>query len=194
VRLAAGRNLAAAGGDFVVVATGPGGPSKVTIVHDANSNLLLSDNLGAAESFLPFGAGWRGGVYVAMGDVGSPSTNPELIVSKGPGGLPSVAIFSDANLNGLYADDGGPASTFLAYDAKYRGGVRVAYSRLSSANVGQSGEVIVTPVSGALSGEVFKSKTNTGEIAAGDAPLGEFFPFGPFYNRGSSAAFDGNGI
>jgi hypothetical protein len=129
-----------------------------------------------------------------LGDVGSPSTNPELIVGKGAGGSPTVAIFSDANLNGLYADDGGPASTFLAYGANFRGGVRVAYSRLSSANVGQSGEVIVTPGSGYLSGEIFKSKTNTGEIAAGDAPLGEFFPFGPFYNRGSFAAFDGNGI
>jgi hypothetical protein len=193
VRLAAGRNLAAAGGDFVVLATGPGTASKVTIVRDANSNLLLSDNLATAESFAPFGPAWKNGIYVALGDAGSPSTNPELIVSKGPGGSPTVAIFSDSNLNGLYADDGGPASTFLAYDASFRGGVQVAYSRLSSANVGQSGEVVVTPVTGIVSGEVFKSKTNTGEIQAGDAPFGEFFPFGPFFGHGFTAAFGGNG-
>jgi hypothetical protein len=195
VRLAAGRNLAAAGGDFVVAATGPGGTSRVTIVKDTNNDLVLSDNLAAAETFAPFEKSWTRGIYVAVGDVGSPSTNPEIIVSKGAGGAPSVEIFSDANFNGKYADDGGPASSFLAYDASFRGGVQVAYSRLSSANVGQSGEVMVSPGSGAqLPVEVFKTKTNVGEIQAGDPPLAEFFAFGPLFTKGYFASFAGNGI
>src|SRR5262249_18045628 len=115
--------------------------------------------------------------------------------SRGPGGPPQVLIFSDKNLNGKYADDGGPASTFLAYDASYRGGVRVAYSRVTSANVGQSGEVIVAPGIGALLPvEIFKTKSNTGEIQSGDPYLSDFFPFTPLNSRGDWVAFGGNGV
>ena len=60
---------------------------------------------------------------------------------------------------------------------QYKGGVNVAVSRLSSANVGQSGEIIVAPASNAnplLPVEVFKSPTNTGEVAMGDAPIATF--------------------
>jgi hypothetical protein len=192
VQMAASRNLAAAGGDFLVMAPGHGRSSCV-ILNDTSGNLLLSDNLATAEKLDPFGKGWAGGISVAVGDVGSPSTNPELIFGMGPGGPPRVSIFSDTNLNGVYGDDGGAASSFLAYGAGYRGGVRVAYSRLSSANVGQSGEVVVAAGGGHLPVEVFKSKTNIGEIKAGDAPLATFFPFGFTYTKGEFVAFGGNG-
>ena len=196
VRVAAGRNLAAAGGDFVVAAPGPGGSPEVAVIKDANNDLRLSDNLATAERFMPVEKKWKGGLSVAIGDVGSPSTNPELIFGRGKGGLPQVIIFSDTNLNGLFADDGGPTSTFLAYDSKYTGGVNVAYSRLSSANVGQSGEIIVAPASRSkylLPVEVFKSTTNTGEVAMGDAAKATFFPFG-LLKDSFFAAFGGNGV
>ena len=177
VNVAAGRNLAAAGGDFLVLAPAHG-KASCEIAKDANSNFLLSDDLATAEKLDPFGKHWAGGITVAVGDVGSPSTNPELIFGMGPGGPPRVTIFSDKNLNGTYGDDGGPVSSFLAYNSHYRGGVRVAYSRLSPANVGQSGEVVVAPGGGNLPVEVFKSLTNTGEIMDGDATLATIFPFG----------------
>jgi hypothetical protein len=196
VRVAAGRNLAAAGGDFTVAAPGPGGSPQVVVMKDANNDLRLSDDLANAERFLPVEKNWKGGLTVAVGDVGSPSTNPELIFGRGKGGLPQVVIFTDANLNGKYADDNGPASTFLAYNTKYKGGVNVAVSRLSSANVGQSGEIIVSAPSDAnlsLPIEVFKSPTNTGEVLMGTPPIASFtfFPGGVFKN-GYFTAFGGN--
>jgi hypothetical protein len=258
VRVAAGRNLAAAGGDLVAFAEGPGGNPRVTIVKDANSNYKLSDNLtlsaaiaaspngaseagstvtitttaahnfvagemvtiagvgvggyngtfkitlttattftytaattgltpsgggtaAAADSFDVFGGTWSGGLFVALGDAGSPSTNPELIVSADAGGGPRVVIYSDSNLNGKYADEPGPVSSFYAYDPSYTGGVRVAYSRLSSANVGASGEVIVAPGAapgfGGLPVEVLKTKSNTGEIGNLSDALALLYPF-----------------
>jgi hypothetical protein len=192
VRPAAGRNLTAFGGDFLALATGPGITARVMILRDSNNNLAYSDNLGTREVFLPFGTAWTGGIYVAMGNVGSPSTNPELIVSRDAGGNSRVLIFSDSNLDGFYSDDGGPAGSFLAYSG-FTGGVRVAYSRLSSANFGQVGEVIVMPVSTARPIKIFKSQTNTGEILNGDPPLAQFFLFGGNYIHGYFAAFGGNG-
>jgi hypothetical protein len=192
VRLTAGRNLAAAGGDFLVLATGPGITARVMILKDSNSNLAVSDNLGTREVFLPTGPTWKGGLFVAMGDAGSPSTNPELIVSRDAGGSSRVLIFSDTNLNGHFSDDS-PAGSFLAYNPGFTGGVRVAYSRLSSANVGQSGEVIVMPVSTARPVKIFKTPTNTGEILDGEPPLAQFFPLGPSFIHGYFAAFGGNG-
>ena len=90
MHIAAGRNLAAAGGDFVVAAPGPGGSPEVAVLNDANNDLRLSDDLATAERFLPVEKKWKGGLSVAVGDVGSPSTNPELIFGRGKGGLPQV--------------------------------------------------------------------------------------------------------
>src|SRR5262249_23720419 len=158
--------------------TGPGITARVMIIKDSNNNLAYSDNLGTREVFLPFGTGWTGGLNVAMGNVGSPSTNPELIVSRDAGGNSRVLIFSDSNFDGFYSDAGGPASSFLAYDPGFTGGVRVAYSRLSPSNFGQVGEVIVMPVSSPRSVKIFRSQINTGEILDGDPPLAQVFPLG----------------
>jgi hypothetical protein len=195
VRLAAGRNLAAAGSDFVAFAPGPGAQPQVTVLQDKNNDLRLSDDLVSAEYVPVFEKTWKGGLFVALGDIGSPSTNPELIVSKDAGGKPEVAIFSDANLNGKYGDDGGPVSSFFVYGLGFKGGVRVLYSRLSAANVGQSGELMVAPGSGSLLPvKVFKTKLNTGEIQPGDPPISQFFPLGPGFTHGCFVSFAGNGI
>ena len=194
VRPAAGRNLLVFGSDFLALATGPGIAARMMIVKDSNNNLAYSDNLGTREVFLPFGTGWTGGLNVAIGNVGSPSTNPELIVSRDAGANSRVLIFSDSNFDGFYSDDGGPASSFLAYDPGFTGGVRVAYSRLSPTNFGQVGEVIVMPVSTARPVKIFRSQINTGEILDGDPPLAQFFPLGGNFIHGYFAAFGGNGV
>src|SRR5262249_38045826 len=147
---------------------------------------------------LPVEKKWKGGLTVAVGDVGSPSTNPELIFGRGKGGLPQGIIYSDANLNGKFADDNGPASTFLAQSTNDKRGGKGAAPRISSANVGQSGEIIVAPASNAnvlLPMEVFKATTNTGEVTMGIAPIAtfSFFP-GGLFKRGYFVAFGGNGI
>jgi hypothetical protein len=195
VRVAAGRNLAAAGGDLVAFAAGPGGGPRVVIAKDTNSDYRLSDDLPKAESFYAFEQTWHGGLFVAFGDVGSPSTNPELIVSAGAGGGPRVVIYSDSNLNGKYADQA-PVSSFYAFDQNYTGGVRVAYSRLSSANVGGSGELLVGLGSSPFTVpvEVLKTPSNTGEIQSANSPLDLFYPFGIDYGDGYWVAYGGNGL
>lgn len=195
VRIAAGRNLVAGAiSDFVVAAPGPGGLPTVVVLRDSNNDFRLSDNLAAAQRFMPVEQSWRGGLFVAVGDVGSPSANAELIFGRGPGGPPEVIIFSDTNNNGNYTDDG-PASRFLAYDASFHGGVRVAASRLSPAALNLQGDLVVAPASGAgalLPVEVFKA-ANDAEVGPTDAPLAEDFPFGPTFSHGYFLAFGGNG-
>jgi hypothetical protein len=194
VRIAAGRNLTAGAlSDFVVAAPGPGGSPQVCILRDSNNDLRLSDNLATAEKLFPVEKTWMGGLFVAVGDVGSPSANAELIFGRGPGGKPQVVIFSDKNNNGKYGDDGGAASSFLAYDASFIGGVRVAASRLSPAAVNLQGEITVAAGGGALLPvEVFKAANNA-EVQDGDLPIAEFFPFSPIFGHGSFVAFGGNG-
>jgi hypothetical protein len=194
VRIAAGRNLTGGAiSDFLVTAPGPGHTPKVNIIRDNNNNLLLSDDLASREIIFPFAKTWMGGVNVGVGDVGSPSANAELIFGKDAGGVPAVAIFTDANNNNKFGDDGGPVSTFLAYPASFRGGVRVAASRLSPAAVNLQGEFIVAPGAGSPEPvEVFKA-ANNGEVGPSDSPIASFFPFGPSYLNGFSVAFGGNG-
>lgn len=193
VRIAASRNLTGGGiSDFLVLATGPGTRARVRIVKDSNNNFAFSDNLATAESMLPVGSAWTGGLFVAMGDVGSPSANAELIVSRDAGSTPRVWIFADTNNNNFYTDDHGAASTFLAYNSSYRGAVHVAYTRLSPAAVNLQAELTVSPGSGRLPVEVFKSAPNA-EIDQTTMPKAAFFPFGPAFSAGYFVAFGGNG-
>jgi hypothetical protein len=193
VRVAASRNLTAGAiSDSVVLATGPGTRARLRIVKDSNKNFALSDNLATAESMLPVGNTWTGGLFVAVGDVGSPSANAELIVSRDAGSTPRVWIFADTNNNGFYTDDGGAASTFLAYGSSYRGAVHLAYTRMSPAAVNLQAELTVSPGSGRSPVKVFKAANNA-EIGATTAPLASFFPFGPTFAAGYFVAFGGNG-
>ncbi|MDY3563725.1 autotransporter-associated beta strand repeat-containing protein [Gemmata sp. JC673] len=67
-------------------------------------------------SFLSFD-GFAGGVFVATGDVNGDGVD-DIVVSADAGAAPHVKVFSGA--------DGSLLRSFLAYDAGFRGGVRVA--------------------------------------------------------------------
>jgi len=193
VRVAASRNLTAgAVSDSVALTTGPGIVSRVVILNDSNNNFALSDNLATREVLFPGGHSYKGGFFVAVGDVGSPSANAELIVSKDAGNPPRVYIFADTNGNGKYGDDVGPVASFLAFGASYRGGVRVAYSRLSPPAANLQAELMVAPAFGRSPVKVFKA-VNNGEIQPTTSPLAQFFPFGPNFTHGYFIAFGGNG-
>jgi hypothetical protein len=196
VRLAAGRNLTAGAiGDFVVAVPGPGGGPRVDVLKDANGNGLLSDDVANRESFFALDPGFRGGLFVAVGDIGSPSANAEISIGAAAGGGPRVDIFTDANNNGMFSDDGGPVSSFFAYPVSFSGGVRLAASRLSPAANNLPGELVTAPGSSlALPVQVFKSKTTNGFIEPGDTPLAQFSPFGAGFTNGDFVAFAGNGI
>lgn len=100
-------------GDELIAGAGPGASSRVQIF--AENGLLL-------RSFLAYGAGFKGGVYVAAGDVDNDG-RADVITGAGSGGGPHVEVFS-----GL---DGKLLKSFFAYGSGFQGGVRVASQDLN---------------------------------------------------------------
>lgn len=91
----------------IVTGAGPGGGPHVR---------TFRENGAPIGSFFAYDGGFRGGVYVASGDVdGIPGD--EIITGAGAGGGPHVRIFNSL---------GAPIGGFFAYDPGFPGGVRVA--------------------------------------------------------------------
>jgi hypothetical protein len=91
---------------FIVTAPKAGGGPQIR-VFDASGRLV--------SQFFAFDSGFRGGVSVAMGDLGGDGTD-EVIVGSGPGRVPEVRIFRR---------DGTFINSFYAYQTTFRGGVNV---------------------------------------------------------------------
>jgi hypothetical protein len=93
----------------VVTGAGPGGGPHVKVFGGATGALL-------AQAFA-YEADFRGGVWVAAGDVDGDG-RAEVITSPNDGGGPFVKVLRGSDLSLLRG--------FLAYDAAFRGGARVA--------------------------------------------------------------------
>jgi fibronectin-binding autotransporter adhesin len=97
------------------IITGPGRGSTLEVqVFDGNDGTLLSGQIG---HFLAYDARFRGGVFVASGDVNGDGFD-DVITAPGPGTTPIVRVISGA--------DGSEIESFLAFDAKFRLGLNVA--------------------------------------------------------------------
>ncbi len=94
----------------LVVGAGPGGAPRV-VVYDGKSGQVIAD-------FLTFEPDFRGGVYVAAGDVNGDGF-ADIIVGAGEGGGPVVRVFNGRNPPGMFTQ-------FFAFEESFRGGVRVA--------------------------------------------------------------------
>lgn len=92
-----------------VVAAGPGSGSRVAVFSGADGTLL--------RSFIAYDPGFRGGVYVAAGDIDGDGTT-EIITGSGAGGGPHVKVFKGT--------DNSEILSFDAYPTSFTGGVRVA--------------------------------------------------------------------
>ena len=92
----------------IVTGSLPGEQTRVTVRSAADGRVL--------QSFLPFGAGFKGGASVAVADFNRDGL-PELVVGAGPGGGPHVRIFNT---------DGDVVGSFFAYAPIFSGGVSVA--------------------------------------------------------------------
>jgi RHS repeat-associated protein len=127
----------------VVAAAGPGGPPLVRVFDGATGTPVP----GPLGSFLAYEPSFRGGVFVATGDVNGDS-QADLITGAGPGHAPEVKVF-DGTSGSLRQD-------YLAYGPLYQGGVRVASTYVDSlrdADVvtaqGAGGQSLVRVFSGA---------------------------------------------
>jgi hypothetical protein len=92
----------------IITGAGEGGGPHVEVFNGQNLKLL--------QSFLAFGSGFTGGVFVAGGDVDGDGF-ADVVVGQGPGSQPEVRIYSGRT--------GALQSHFIVYDQFFRGGVRV---------------------------------------------------------------------
>src|SRR2546425_1179896 len=92
----------------IITGGGPGGGPNVRVFRSGGR---------LVAGFIAYDPGFRGGVFVAAGDVDGDG-RAEIITGAGPGGGPNVRVFRG---------DGTPLSTsFMAYDPGFRGGAFVA--------------------------------------------------------------------
>ncbi len=101
-----------------------------TVVADKTNVTIYSNGNAAPTSFAPFGAAWKNGMEIAVGDVNGDGQK-EIIVGAGAGGAPLVKIF-DAK--------GNEKKSFNAYVPAFKGGVHVAAGNLD----GKGADEIVT--------------------------------------------------
>jgi hypothetical protein len=144
----------------ILAAPGPGGSANVVVVSGATGGVLL--NITAFASF-------SGGLYVSGADLYG-TGRADVVVSKGPGSSPDVAVFDGMS--------GSLLSTFSAYNPLFTGGAQVA---ALDASGGNNGELIVAP--GAGGGP--DVEVRDGVTAA---LLDQFFAFSPFFLGGVQIA------
>lgn len=181
---------------FVATGAGPGSTPWVSIrvdIRDAiggtpPNNLAqppIARGDGQTETvsqiFLPFNAGFRGGVNVGTGNFdGDYNTPDSLITAAGPGGGPHVIIWNMKQLaDGQIVTDG-IRDQFFAYDARFRGGVNVTAGDLDGDG---RAELITGPgAGGGPHVKIWKEVNGRFQVA------NEFFAYDPRFTGGVNVA------
>lgn len=102
----------------VICAPGPGAPSQVRIFSGRDMSLI--------REFLAFDGNYQQGVWVAAGDF-TRNGRTEVVCGADRGGLPIVRVFDAVTAQRL--------AEFAAYEAPFRGGVRVAVGDINGDGV-----------------------------------------------------------
>ena len=153
----------------LIVGAGSGGLPSVKVFDGATGALELT--------FEAYGALFRGGVRVAVGDVDGDG-KPELITGAGPGGGPQVNVYKVTCAGGKSCD-GRLHKSFFAFSApSFRGGVYVA---AGDTNGDGNDEIVVGPgASGGSRVQVWTWPfTQT---------LNDFFAYSPAFTGGVKVA------
>jgi subtilisin-like proprotein convertase family protein len=162
------------GNEELVTVSGVGGAVKIWSMNPDGS-------AGAAiESFLPFGSGFKGGLFAAAGDLNGDGKD-ELAVSQGSGGN-SVRIYSDTDADGFVGDD--QTDVFNPFGA-FAGGARIAFGNTN--NLGGDELIVGRGPGGATTVRVY-TDADADRAVSDDAALESFAPFGPAYTGGAFVA------
>ncbi|GEM_PF-3160615 len=113
VRVAVG-DLSGDGFAEIVTGTGPGASGQINVFDGAS--------YGQVNAFLPFGGGYKNGVFVAVGDVDGNGVR-DIIASVDKNWLPIVNVFNGATVYGRAPE---LMSSFQAFSNSERTGVRLA--------------------------------------------------------------------
>jgi hypothetical protein len=139
------------GPNDIITGTGPGTPGLVRITSSTNQLLF---------SFEPFGASFKGGVYVASADVTGDGMD-DLIVSTGVGTVGTVKVFEFIN-GGMQQ-----ISSFTPFGPNYVGGVDIAAGNVtgevvSASNPGVANQIVVGMAHGGSTVRVFGFDDSSG--------------------------------
>ena len=125
----------------VKVATGDinqDGVDDIVTVPDVNGSarVIVFDGKTGSQlgSFFAFENTFRGGGYVAVGDVNGDLVK-DIIVGAGEGGGPRVQVYSVAGAGGVINFNLPPIADYFAYEDTFRNGVRVAAGDLDADGV-----------------------------------------------------------
>jgi autotransporter-associated beta strand protein len=150
----------------IICGAGPGGGPQVN-VYDGRTGQLI-------RSFFAMPAGFRGGVYVAAGDINGDGF-ADIIVGADAGGGPQVTVYS--------GKDGSVLMSFFAMPPGFTGGVRVAAGDMN----GDGKADIITGAGPGGSPEVAIFDGATGHV------LNAYFAFDPVFTGGVYVAFGNPG-
>jgi hypothetical protein len=141
----------------IITGPGPTGGPEIK-VFDGKTGAIIRD-------FFAFDPNFKGGVWVAGGDVNGDGF-ADIIVGADAGGGPEVAVFS--------GKDGSLLTAFFPYDPNFQGGVRVA-----AADVNHDGIADIITAPGAGGGPEVR-------VYEGDTPtiIGDYMAFDPSFSGG----------
>jgi hypothetical protein len=103
----------------IIAAAGPGGLPQVRVFDAATSQPRR------IHEFVAYDRAFRGGVYVAAGQIDSRTRTPEIVTGAGEGGAPLVKVWS------LSGGRMTASHEFFAGDANNRAGARVSVGNLN---------------------------------------------------------------